>query len=64
MTAINGTKENEIEDWAEGWEACLKRGFSCVLDNVVKNRLTASDSYVALDAGPDLYVDKIPCNIW
>ncbi len=37
---------------------------SCALDRGAKDELTASDANVALQAGPNLHVDEVPCNIW
>ena len=64
MAAINGTEEDEIEDWAERWKTCLALGLSCALDSGAKDKLTASDAHVAFHDGPDLHVDEVPCNVW
>lgn len=64
VSAIDGTKEHKVEDGAEGWETCLALDLAMPSDNGAQGRLTASDAYVALHAGPDLRVDEVPCNIW
>ena len=64
MTTIDGSKEDETEDRAEGWKTCLANRLGCILDSGAKDRLSVSNAYTALHAGPDLRIDEIPRDIW